>query len=123
MNAKLAGFERSRTGWLFLGARAPPGAARAPAPPQPPVTHLLPPLRQHERVDVQRRRHRLHLEPRLLAQPYCRHLELPAVGSDLPRPCSRHAPSFWLGKTIYQTEGGSQVVRPRPVSRVSFRAV
>ena len=70
-----------------LGAYRP--AHRASAA-QLAVAHLLAPPRQHERVNVQRRRHRLHLEPRLLAQPHRGQLELEAVLPDLPQPWARH---------------------------------
>jgi len=74
----------------------PPDLARCrhpqlpPPPAQYPVAHLLAPLRQHERMNVQRRRHRLHLDPGLLTQPHRRQLELPAVCSHLPWACPRH---------------------------------
>src|SRR2546430_7322074 len=42
---------------------------RCPAPAQHSVAHGLPPPRQHERMNVEGRGHRLHLHPPLTTQP------------------------------------------------------
>src|SRR5687767_11897459 len=57
---------------------------------QSPIPQILPPLRQHERVDLERARHGLHLEPRLLAELHRRDFELCTVLLNLPRPRPRH---------------------------------
>ena len=101
MKAKTSPFARNRTGWLFLRGRAPLGAAayfrssccrlcesRASAPPvgglrrapaQAAVARVLPPLREHEGVDLERGRDGLHLDPGLLTQPDRGELKLVAV--------------------------------------------
>lgn len=50
------------------------------------VSEILPPLRQHERVDLECMRHDLHLKAGLLAQLHRRDFELRAVLLNLPRP-------------------------------------
>ena len=52
---------------------------------QSPVAIILPPLRQHEGMDLQRGGHRLDLSIRMLTQPDCRALKLGAVLPDRTR--------------------------------------
>ena len=52
------------------------------APPQDSVARILPPLRQHERVDLERRGNGLHLHPRLLTEPDRGQLELVGVATN-----------------------------------------
>src|SRR5262245_40652000 len=77
--------------------------------PQTPFTKLLTPLRQHERVDVERLGHRLDLNPRSMTQLHRRSLELHSVPRRLLRSCSRHPTPPWLGGSVYFIEGRSAV--------------
>ena len=58
--------------------------------PQTAVADILPPLRQHERMDLKRMRHRAHLKSRQLAELHRRNFELRAVLLNLARSGSRH---------------------------------
>jgi len=49
---------------------------------EPALAGVLPPLREHEGVDRERRGNRLHLDPRLLTQPDGCAFELMAVAPD-----------------------------------------
>ena len=53
--------------------------ARRRPPADEALPHILPPLRQHERMDLQRSGDGLHLQPRLLTEPDRRELKLVAV--------------------------------------------
>lgn len=61
-----------------------------PFAPQHSIAYLLAPLRQHERMNIQRRCDRLHLNPRLLAQPHRRQFERETLLADLPWPGACH---------------------------------
>lgn len=77
--------------------------ARHPAP-QHTVADLFPPARQHERVIIQRRRHRLYLRPRDATQLHGRQREPGAVPVHLLRPDrSPHPtpPSVSLARSVY----------------------
>src|SRR5881296_4160579 len=63
---------------------------RCPAPAQHSVAHGLPPPRQHERMNVEGRGHRLHLHPPLTTQPHRSELELRTVFLNLLRTGPRH---------------------------------
>ncbi len=75
----------------FASSRAGPADGAFGARPRSrPVPHVLPPLRQHERMNRQRGGDRLHLDPRLLTQSHGRELELLAVPAHRTRSRSRH---------------------------------
>src|SRR5881397_1292815 len=71
------------------------------------IPEIFPPLRQHERVNLERSRHGLHLQPRLLAQSYRRDFELRTVPLNLPGPDRGIDTSRLLGKSVYKTESTS----------------
>src|SRR6266853_4068336 len=77
---------------------------RPPLPAEDPVAHCLPPPRQHERVNVERRGHRLHLHPALPAEAHRGELELRTVFLDLLRTGAWHRHSRWLGGSVYKIE-------------------
>src|SRR5256885_1324559 len=60
-------------------------------PPQLPLAHLLPPPREHERVNVEGRGNRLHLYPALPTQPHGGELELRTVFLNLLRTRPGHS--------------------------------
>src|SRR5437867_9668230 len=75
-------------------------------PAEDPVTHFLPPPRQHERMNVERGGHRLHLHPALPAEAHRGQLELRTVFLDLLRTGTRHRHLLLLGGSVYKSKGG-----------------
>src|SRR2546422_11438278 len=69
--------------WWQLYCRRPPSAQHS-------VAHLLPPPRQHERMNVECRGDRLHLHPPLTTQPHRREFELRTVFLNSLRTGTRH---------------------------------
>src|SRR6266568_1370382 len=82
---------------------------RHPLPAQDPIAHGLPPPRQHERMNVERCGHRLHLHPALPAEAHRGQLELRTVFLDLLRTCAWHRHLPLLGGSVYEIEGASPV--------------
>jgi hypothetical protein len=64
---------------------------------------LLPPLGQHEGMNLQRGRDGLDLNARLLTQPNRGELKLVAVPIDLPWTGSWHDTSSSLGESVHET--------------------
>src|SRR6266571_1596715 len=79
---------------------------RPPLPAEDPGAHFLPPPRQHERMNVERGGHRLHLHTTLPTEAHRGQLELGAVFLDFLRPCARHRHLPLLGGSVYKSEGG-----------------
>src|SRR5881392_3787468 len=79
---------------------------RCPAPAQHSVAHGLPPPRQHERMNVEGRGHRLHLHPPLTTQPHGGELELRTVFLNLLRTGRGIDTPGLLGRSVYKSEGG-----------------
>src|SRR6266571_8849860 len=94
---------------------------RGPAlPPQPPLTHGLPPPREHERVNVERGGDRLDLHPPLPTQPHRGELELRTVFLNLLRTGSWHRHLPLVRWKCLQNRGRfprqlQALVRPLPV--------
>src|SRR6266705_1031329 len=82
---------------------------RPPLPAEDPGAHFLPPPRQHERMNVERGGHRLHLHTTLPTEAHRGQLELGAVFLDFLRPCARHRHLPLLGGSVYKSEGGFPV--------------
>src|SRR2546426_3682182 len=96
---------------------------RPPLPPEDPGAHFLPPPRQHERMNVERGGHRLHLHTTLPTEAHRGQLELGAVFLDFLRPCARHRHLPLLGGSVYKSEGGFPVSFKRMLGRgVGIRA-
>jgi hypothetical protein len=70
---------------------------------------VLSPLREHERMNLERRRDGLHLNPRLLTQAHRSELKLVAVASNFPWPGSWHNTSALLGESVHESGASSPV--------------
>src|SRR6266568_821651 len=93
---------------------------RSALPSQTPLTHGLPPPRQHERVNVERRGDRLHLHATLSTQAHSGELELRTVFLNLLRTGSWHRHLPLVRWKCLQNRGRfprqlQALVRPLPV--------
>src|SRR5258705_929796 len=77
---------------------------------QPTLLRILPPLREHERMDLKRGSDGLHLNPGLVTQANGGELKLVGVASDFPGPSSWHNTSSLLGESVHES-GASSLVR------------
>src|SRR5437867_4393809 len=94
---------------------------RHPLPAEDPVAHFLPPSRLHERMNVERGRHRLHLHPALPAEAHRGQLELRTVLLDLLRTGARHRHLPLLGGSVYKSEGGFAVSFKRSLDGTAWK--
>src|SRR5436189_2579120 len=78
---------------------------RCPAPAQHSVAHGLPPPRQHERMNVEGRGHRLHLHPPLRLNRTATNLDLRPEFLNFLRPAPRLDTPRLVGPRCYQKEG------------------
>ena len=90
-------------------ARRPGGCGLRQAPAQSAVADVLPPLRQHERLNVERGGDSLHLQVRLVTQPHRRELEVPAVLGDPTGSGPGHVTPQSLGRSVNESGARSAV--------------
>ncbi len=84
-------------------ARRAGGRGFAEPPAEGALPHVLPPFREHERVDLERGGDALHLEPGLMTEANGRQLELGAIAPNLSWTGTSHLTPPELGGSVYQT--------------------
>src|SRR3954453_15807039 len=94
---ELSDLSRGSGRWRFVGSSS-----------QAAVLHVLPPLRDHEGMNLERGSDGLHLNPGLLTQVNGGELKLVGIPSDVTRSRSRHDPSS-LGESVHETGATSPV--------------
>ena len=89
--------------------------------PEPALPKLLPPARQHERVNVERLGDRLHVDPRAVTELDGRAFERHAVLLRFFEPARGIGHLLWLGGSVYFIEGGSAVGLPTVCQATAVR--